>query len=125
MYFQLSTDPDAKSRQNPEFREVLHWLIVNIPGNELNKGEVLAEYIGSGPPEGTGLHRYCFLLYRQSEKLNFDSEKRIPKRSRDGRLNFSIRKFAEKYKLGNPVAGNMYQAQYDDYVPKLHAQFET
>lgn len=35
---------------------------------------------------------------------------------------FSIRKFAEKYKLGQPVAGNAYQAKWDDYVPKLYEQ---
>ena len=43
-------------------------------------------------------------------------------RSREGRINFSIRNFAVKYNLGQPVAGNLFQAQYDDYVPKLHEQ---
>lgn len=43
-------------------------------------------------------------------------------RSRDGRLNTKARDFADEYKLGNPIAGNFYQAQYDDYVPVLHAQ---
>ena len=27
---------------------------------------------------------------------------------------------ASKYNLGNPVAGNYYLAEYDDYVPKLY-----
>ena len=43
-------------------------------------------------------------------------------RSREGRINFSIRNFAVKYNLGQPVAGNLFQAQYGDYVPKLHEQ---
>jgi hypothetical protein len=43
-------------------------------------------------------------------------------RSREGRINFSIRNFAVKYNLGQLVAGNLFQAQYDDYVPKLHEQ---
>lgn len=43
-------------------------------------------------------------------------------RSADNRGGFKISKFAEKYKLGNPVAGNFYQAQYDDYVPQLYKQ---
>lgn len=34
----------------------------------------------------------------------------------------NTREFAKKYNLGNPIAGNFYQAQYDDYVPILHAQ---
>lgn len=43
-------------------------------------------------------------------------------RSRSGRLNSSTKNFATKYNLGNAVAGNFYQAQYDDYVPILRAQ---
>lgn len=43
-------------------------------------------------------------------------------RSGEGRGGFSIAKFAAKYSLGDPVAGNFYQAKYDDYVPKLYKQ---
>lgn len=43
-------------------------------------------------------------------------------RSGDNRGKFSIRKFAKKHNLGNPIAGNFYQAQWDDYVPKLYEQ---
>lgn len=43
-------------------------------------------------------------------------------RSAEKREKFSIAKFALKYNLGNPVAGNFYQAQYDDYVPVLYKQ---
>lgn len=66
------TDPDAPSRKNPTFREVRHWTVVNIPGNNLSKGETIIEFIGSGPPVGTGLHRYIFLLYKQNGQLNVD-----------------------------------------------------
>lgn len=45
-------------------------------------------------------------------------------RSGDNRGCFAIRKFAAKYNLGDPVAGNFYQAQWDDYVPKLYAQLD-
>jgi len=43
-------------------------------------------------------------------------------RSGKHRGKFSIRKFAEKYHLGQPIAGNVYQAKWDDYVPKLYEQ---
>lgn len=97
--------------------------MTNIPGKDISKGDVLSEYIGSGPPPNTGLHRYVFLVYKQPGKLNFE-EKHLTNRSGDGRNNFSIKNFAIKYKLGNPIAGNLYQAAYDDYVPILYKQLE-
>lgn len=120
-YTLCMTDPDAPSRKEPKFREWHHWLVGNIPGTAIEKGDTLSAYVGSGPPEGTGLHRYVFLVYKQSEKLKFD-EKRLTNTSGDHRGCFSISKFAEKYKLGNPVAGNFYQAEWDDYVPILYKQ---
>ncbi|KAI9562911.1 hypothetical protein GHT06_010367 [Daphnia sinensis] len=114
LYTLCMTDPDAPSRETPTFREWHHWLVVNIPGNEINKGEVMSQYVGSGPPEGTGLHRYVFLAYKQPGPLTCD-EPRLTNRSGKNRGMFSIRKFAEKYHLGQPIAGNLYQAKWDDY----------
>jgi len=121
LYVLCMTDPDAPSRKDPKFREWHHYLVGNIPGSDISKGDVLSEYVGSGPPEGTGKHRYVWLVYEQPGKLTFD-EKRLTNRSGDHRGKFSIRNFAKKYKLGQPIAGNFYQAEWDDYVPKLYEQ---
>ncbi|XP_030752487.1 protein D3-like isoform X2 [Sitophilus oryzae] len=119
-YTLIMTDPDAPSRANPTRREFRHWLVVNIPGSDVSKGEVISAYVGSGPPKDTGLHRYIFLVYEQPGKLSFD-EKFTSDREVGTRPLFSSRKFAEKYKL-ELNAGNYYQAQYDDSVPDLHKQ---
>lgn len=63
-----------------------HWLVVNIPGNDIGKGETLSEYVGSGPPKGTGLHRYVMLVYKQPGKL-VPNEKRLTNRSGENRAN--------------------------------------
>ncbi|KOB74116.1 Phosphatidylethanolamine binding protein isoform 2 [Operophtera brumata] len=89
--------------------------------NTVAEGDVLSAYVGSGPPPGTGLHRYVFLVYKQPGKLNFD-EQRPSNTSGANRGKFSISAFAKKYNLGDPIAGNFYQAQYDDYVPILYKQ---
>ncbi|XP_037049415.1 protein D3-like [Bradysia coprophila] len=123
-YTVILSDPDAPSRANPTIREVRHWYVVNIPGTDVVKGETLFDYIGSGPPKDTGLHRYVFVVYKQPGKLEFD-EPRVSNRSRTQRWNSSTLTFAEKYGLGDPIAGNFYQAQYDDYVPILHAQLSS
>ncbi|XP_076372164.1 protein D3-like isoform X1 [Tachypleus tridentatus] len=123
-YTLCMTDPDAPSRHNPKFREWHHWLVVNIPGNNISEGDVLSEYVGSGPPKGTGLHRYIFLVYKQLEYL-IPTEKRLTNTSGKHRSLFRIRDFAAKYELGEPWAGNFYQAQWDSYVPKLYEQLSN
>ncbi|GIZ02174.1 phosphatidylethanolamine-binding protein 1 [Caerostris extrusa] len=120
-YTLCMTDPDAPSRANPKYREWHHWLVVNIPGTNVTEGMVMSEYVGSGPPQGTGLHRYVFLVYKQPGTINPD-EKKLSNRSGDHRGRFKIANFARKYHLSNPIAGNFYQAQWDDYVPKLYEQ---
>lgn len=73
-YTLIMSDPDAPSRKEPTFREVRHWTVVNIPGDKVGDGETLFEYIGSGPPQGTDLHRYVFLVYKQPSKLTFEEK---------------------------------------------------
>ncbi|GAB6024933.1 hypothetical protein CHUAL_010036 [Chamberlinius hualienensis] len=121
-YTLIMTDPDAPSRSDPIYKEVLHWLVVNIPGNSLAKGEMIADYIGAGPPQDSGLHRYIFLVYEQPGRITVDLP-RSSITSVKNRLKFETSEFAEKYKLGEPKAGNFFQAQYDDWVPKLRSQF--
>lgn len=81
------TDPDAPSRAEPAFREIKHWLVVNIPGSEISKGRLIAAYRGSGPPAGTGLHRYIFVVYKQTATITEDMPT-ATKESRNGRIGF-------------------------------------
>ncbi|KAM4808475.1 phosphatidylethanolamine-binding protein 1-like [Rhinophrynus dorsalis] len=124
LYTLILTDPDAPSRKNPKFREWHHFLVVNMKGNDINSGCVLSDYVGSGPPKGTGLHRYVWLVYEQTELLKCD-EQILCNRSGDHRGMFKVASFCKKYKLGTPVAGTCYQAEWDDYVPKLYEQLSS
>jgi phosphatidylethanolamine-binding protein len=94
---------------------------VNIQGNKLTSGEPVFQYIGSGPPKDTGLHRYVFLLFKQPNgSIEFDSPY-VSDHSALGRPSTNTNELIKKYDL-KLVAGNFYQAEYDDYVPTLHAQ---
>uniref|UniRef100_A0A8C6F198 Phosphatidylethanolamine binding protein 1 n=1 Tax=Monodon monoceros TaxID=40151 RepID=A0A8C6F198_MONMO len=115
------TDPDAPSRKDPKYREWHHFLVVNMKGNDISSGTVLSDYVGSGPPKGTGLHRYIWLVYEQDRPLKCD-EPILSNRSGDHRGKFKVANFRKKYELGAPVAGTCYQAEWDDYVPKLYEQ---
>jgi len=41
-YTVMLVDPDAPSRFNATLKSVLHWLAVNIPGNQISMGETVA-----------------------------------------------------------------------------------
>lgn len=64
-YTLMMIDPDAPSRANPLFREIRHWLVMNILESNIENGDEVSEYRGSGAPKGTGLHRYIFLVFKQ------------------------------------------------------------
>ena len=64
------TDPDTPSRTDPMFGECQHWVVINIPGADVSKGQTMVEYMGSGPPKGTGFHRYIFVVYKQPDIIN-------------------------------------------------------
>lgn len=102
---------------------VLGMMIHNIPGNDVAKGNINTEYVGSAPPEGSGFHRYVFILYEQPGKVK--GGKFISRTTGMARVKFSLKKYAADHKLGKPVGINFYKAQYDDYVPKIWRQFMT
>lgn len=116
-YTLIMTDPDAPRRKNPVQKEWQSWMVVNIPGSRIKDGETLAEYIGPCPARFTDSHRLVFLVYPQPNRLDFD-EPRKNSTYAGNRFNFSSKRFARRYGLGNPIAGNYFQTEYDDYVPE-------
>lgn len=121
-FFKLQTDPDAPSRTDAKFREYRHWLVVNVQNNDIAGGDTLFEFIGTGAPKDTGLHRYVFLIFEQTGKIDTSSISKTRNCSGEGRPKTGTDTLIQEHQLGNPVFGNFYQAQYDDYVPKLYEQ---
>jgi len=114
LYTLQMTDSDAPSRQNPAISPINHWLVVNIPGSNIHQGEALLPFTGSRPDNGTGLHRYSLLVFQQPGSITVNDTAAL-----QSRIRFHIRDFAKQYHLGNPIAGNFYQAQFDSYVASL------
>jgi phosphatidylethanolamine-binding protein (PEBP) family uncharacterized protein len=48
----------------------IHWLVVNIKGNDLLIGTSLFMYVGPNPPINTGIHHYIFSLYGTKNKFS-------------------------------------------------------
>ncbi|XP_071827636.1 protein D2-like [Apostichopus japonicus] len=108
-YTLIMVDPDAPSRTNPTLRYILHWLITNLKGSDLqtgqhNTGDVIAPYHGPAPPLGSGPHRYYLLLFQQDGPLTDIT----PPSSTS---NFDWIEFAKSYDLGMPVAFNMFTTE--------------
>ncbi|KAL7741814.1 hypothetical protein ACLKA6_012040 [Drosophila palustris] len=117
-YTIVMLSPDAPSRENPLYRSWLHWLVVNVPGLDVAKGQLISEYFGPLPPKDSGLCRYVALVYQQSDKLDFE-EKQMDLKSAEDHSNFDVEKFTQKYEMNDPLAGNVFQSKWDDYVPEL------
>ncbi|KAM9329995.1 phosphatidylethanolamine-binding protein 1-like [Gastrophryne carolinensis] len=121
LYAVAFTDPDVPSREDPTNREWHHYLAVNVKGNHLDSGHTLTKYVGSGPGKYTGLHRYTFLVYKQPGPLQCD-EPILGDTSVEKREKFKTKGFRQKHKLGRPVAGMCFQAEWDESVPDLYKQ---
>lgn len=83
----VMTDPDAPSRVDHKWSEYCHYVTTNLDMStaqncackpdcskeciscKLGCGDELMSYIGPAPPQGTGKHRYVFLLYKQPSGL--------------------------------------------------------
>jgi len=113
-YTLFMTDPDAPSRAEPSFREFMHWVVTDIPGDDVSKGVVLLDYLGPAPPHGSGLHRYCFFVYEQKEKgiVRVKEAKKMYE-SRGGKKLMQLVTDAE---LGDPVFGCLMVSQWGEEV---------
>lgn len=47
-------DPDYPDRRESTDREMLHWLVVNTPGQNILQGNTLVEYMNADPPPYSG-----------------------------------------------------------------------
>ncbi|XP_015204007.1 phosphatidylethanolamine-binding protein 4 isoform X2 [Lepisosteus oculatus] len=103
-YVLIMVDPDAPSRSNPTRRYWRHWLVADIVGSDLQKGDikgtVLSEYRRPTPPSETGFHRYQLMLFEQQPKatpyLSPEEQKALG--------NWDLQAFIQKFNLGSPVA---------------------
>ncbi|XP_062105150.1 protein VERNALIZATION 3-like [Humulus lupulus] len=101
-YTLVMVDPDAPSPSDPNLREYLHWLVIDIPGTTgPNFGQEVVCY--ESPRPTVGIHRYVFVLFRQMGRQTVYAP--------GWRQNFNTKDFAELYNLGLPVAALYYNCQ--------------
>jgi len=100
LYTVMLTDPTAPDTRKPDSGPWRHWLVVNVPGDKIRKGNanlegtgnIITPYKGPNPPIGSGRHRYELQIYEQPGKLTGPQV-------RDERRNWNIDKFIEEHNL--------------------------
>lgn len=98
--------------------EYLHWFIGNIPNGEVDKGELVCEYMQPLPPRGTGFHRLVFILYKQEEIIDYSSLKRTSPCLRE--RTFRNADFYRKYEdTLTPVGLAFFQCEWDETVSEF------
>jgi len=114
-YSIIMVDADAPSRTDRKYAEICHWAVLNIPlsGKQADGEEVVA-YIGAGPPESGGFHRYIFFLYETDKIVNYTG-KRLGVLNMFPRMKWKVETFAMENNLGNPVDCSYFEAQYDEW----------
>lgn len=68
-------------------------------------------YWGPGPGAGTGVHRYCFLLFKQLEGLQIVHA--MPHRELKDRRNFDLNDFIDLHQL-EPVGANFFLCEAEE-----------
>nr|XP_018913439.1 PREDICTED: protein D3-like [Bemisia tabaci] len=129
LYTLLLVDPDWPIKEPRTINEFPHWMVGNIPGSNVDKGETIIDYVGfRATVVDENPHRYTFLAYAQPKKkpIKFDEPRlnttQIYERSYIKRFsNFSGKNIAKKYNLTN-VGINFFLVSHkekyidDDYL---------
>ncbi|RUP52276.1 phosphatidylethanolamine-binding protein [Jimgerdemannia flammicorona] len=78
---------------NQQFGQWRHWVVTNISGAapSIASAEQHTPYIGPGPGPDTGVHRYLFLLYKQTRGI---TQFRVMPHEKPHRRYFKAREFA-------------------------------
>ncbi|NWR78689.1 RM38 protein, partial [Centropus unirufus] len=111
----LLTNPDGHLRDTDS--EYLHWLMMNIPGNDVSSGEEICHYLPPFPAMGTGYHRFVFLLFKQERPVDVSEDVR-PKPCHSLKMRtFSTFDFYRKHEDAMTPAGlAFFQCQWDSSV---------
>ncbi|KAI5459350.1 phosphatidylethanolamine-binding protein [Mariannaea sp. PMI_226] len=103
-YLIMLIDPDAPTPEDPKFAFWRHWI---QPGFRPSNGEApstttaqpaLTEYFGPAPPDYSKPHRYLFLLFREPDEFNLQTQD-VGGDDFEQRQSFAALKYIQTHKL--------------------------
>ncbi|XP_051851018.1 39S ribosomal protein L38, mitochondrial [Antechinus flavipes] len=101
--------------------EYVHWLVTNIPGNDVSAGQEMCHYLPPFPSRGTGFHRFAFLLFKQHEAIDFSEDARPTPCYRLAMRTFRTFDFYKKHQdFMTPTGLAFFQCRWDDSVTHVY-----
>src|SRR5579864_5633059 len=70
----------------------LHYLVINVPGTNIARGQTIFSYQPPSPPAGTGIHRYVIDVYASQTPINLDAAAIVS----EGRSPFDVESFVNE-----------------------------
>uniref|UniRef100_A0A182PWP7 Large ribosomal subunit protein mL38 n=1 Tax=Anopheles epiroticus TaxID=199890 RepID=A0A182PWP7_9DIPT len=114
----LLTNPDGHFEQNE--KEYCHWFVGNIPNGDLKSGDELIPYLQPFPAKATGYQRYIFILYKQTNRINFSQYRQIDPYDLPART-FRTLDFYRQYQDHITPAGlAFFQSDWDASLPEFY-----
>ncbi|KAL1528300.1 hypothetical protein AB1Y20_009656 [Prymnesium parvum] len=117
----MMVDPDVPYRDRPTLGEWLHWLVYDIPGNDVSSGRTLVEYSAPAPASCPERDRFClsehrvtFILWEQPQgPLHLHAED-VARSSgtTEARAHYKARDFASRHRLGMQIAMNFFETEH-------------
>jgi phosphatidylethanolamine-binding protein len=110
----LMVDIDTPSRASRDGVEFAHWLVTDIPGDDIAKGREILPYVGPSPSKLSGMHRILFFLFRQkgllSEQQLYDTKTYFITRTK-----LRVSQWAFNVGCELPVSVTGFQSRWDGF----------
>ena len=117
----INVDLDAPFPSFNVLSPILHWIQPGLQPQAADGGVTkllasdtpwMVDYAGPGPPPGSAVHRYLFLLYEQPAE--FDPKKSAPPEGKSvgpwSRIRYDLGAFEKKIGLGLVLAANYFSS---------------
>lgn len=121
----VMSTPDG-NLENPD-DEYCHLFLGNIPGNKVNQGEQIIDYLKPIPARGAGYYRYIFVLYKQNQPLDYGEYKRTEPCLQLSERNWNTSAFYRKYQdYITPAGLAFFQSDWDFTVKEFfHTKLDS
>ncbi|XP_065219161.1 putative odorant-binding protein A5 [Planococcus citri] len=111
--------------ENFTFVSYTHWLVTNIPRNEVENGDTIFEFIQPTLEKIETYYMHVVLIFKQKDRIDVQIDQNLNETdTEDIRWSIEMKNFTRTYELGNPEFGSWFYTyrpeDYDEYLMFAH-----